>query len=90
MTTFRVKVDVHSCNRPDTTTVPVAVPDEHQIRELADRLHLIACEYRGMAWGWPVYYEPELHEESADFNVPNGNGGVTVEKRLFHSPPALR
>ena len=89
MNTIHVKVDVHRNSDHQAVVVPVAIPDLEAVRALAERLHAEGQEYRGMAWGWPVYYDPELREEAAEFQVPDGQGGFRTEIRSFWSPASF-
>jgi hypothetical protein len=42
------------------------VPDMHEIRQLADKLHARGQEFEDEVWGWPVHYESELAEPPID------------------------
>ncbi len=42
-----------------------------------------------MAWGWPVQYDPELQEDAAEFQIPDGYGGYRLEVRPFWSPASF-
>lgn len=94
MNTIHVKVDVYSNNNSDNADehgviVPVVVPDLTAVHALADRLHTEGQEYSGMAWGWPVQYDPELREDAAEFQIPDGQGGYRIEIRPFWSPASF-
>jgi hypothetical protein len=89
MNIVQIKVKVHREEDPDVTTVPVAVPELSSARALAERLHREGREYSGIAWGWPVYYEPELQEDAAEFQIPDGKGGYKTEIRPFWSPASF-
>ena len=89
MNIIQVKVHVHQQDNADTTAVPVAVPDVAAVRALAEQLHRDGGPYSGMAYGWPVYYEPEVREDAAHFQVPDGRGGYRTEIRPFWSPASF-
>lgn len=89
MNIVAVKVNTYQQEEPNTVTVPVAVPDLADVRTLANRLHTIGKEYSGTIWGWPVQYDPELHEEAAEFQIPDKQGGYRIEIRPFWSPASF-
>lgn len=89
MTICQIKVDIHRHDLSAVAAVPVVVPELSLVRELANRLHTHGEEYVGIAWGWPVYYEPELRDEAAEFQVPDGQGGIKVEIRPFATPASF-
>ncbi len=94
MNTVHVRVDVHHDNHNHTddshaVMVPVVVPDLAAVHGLADRLHTEGREYSGIVWGWPVQYDPELREEAAEFQIPDGEGGYRTEIRPFWSPASF-
>jgi len=65
------------------------MPNLIDVRALANQLHAEGQEYSTTAWGWPVYYAPELHEEESEFQIPDGMGGYRVEIRPFWSPASF-
>jgi hypothetical protein len=87
MNIIQVKVNVNHEESADT--VAVAVPDLAAVRALAEQLHRERREYSGVAWGWPVQYDPELCEDTAEFQVPDGQGGYRTEVRPFWSPASF-
>jgi hypothetical protein len=89
MKIIHVKVNIHQDDDPDAAAVPVAVPDLVVVRGLANRLHAEGREYGGMAWGWPVHYDPELREDAAEFDIPDGQGAYRTEIRPFWSPASF-
>jgi len=89
MNIVQIKVNVHHQEDADATAVPVAVPDLAAVRALAERLHRERREYRDIVWGWPVYYEPELQEDAAEFQIPDGEGSYKIEIRPFWSPASF-
>lgn len=89
MNIIQIKVNVHHQEDADATTVPVAVPDLATVRILAERLHRGGHGYSDVVWGWPVYYEPELQEDAAEFQIPDGEGGYKIEIRPFWSPASF-
>jgi hypothetical protein len=91
MNIFHVKVGVYQQTDSDVTAVPVpvAVPDLVEVRKLANQLHAAGQEYHDMVWGWPVHYDPELNENRAEFQVPDGQGGYRAEFRPFWSPASF-
>ena len=40
-------------------------------------------------WDWPVYYEPELVEEGALFELPDNDDGMKEEQRSHCSPASF-
>ena len=40
-------------------------------------------------WDWPVYYEPELVEENALFELPDNDDGMKEEQRSHYSPASF-
>lgn len=89
MNIIQVKVNVYHDENADIAAVPVAVPDLAAVRTLAEQLHREGREYSGVAWGWPVQYDPELREDAAEFQVPDGQGGYRTEVRPFWSPASF-
>jgi hypothetical protein len=59
------------------------------VRVLAECLHTEGREYSDTVWGWPVQYDPELKEEAAEFQIPDGQGGYRTEIRPFWSPASF-
>ena len=60
-----------------------------ELRQLAHQLHTAQAAHHGTAWDWPVYYEPELREEAAEFQIPDGRGGYRSEVRPHWSPASF-
>ena len=89
MNIIQVKVNVYHQENDDITAVPVAVPDLADVRVVAEQLHREGKEYRGMRWGWPVQYDPEIRENAAEFQIPNGQGTYRTEVRPFWSPASF-
>ncbi len=89
MSVVQIKVNIHDQEHPEATAIPVAIPEISAVRALADRLHAEGREYSGTAWGWPVQYDPELNEEAAEFQIPDGQGGYRIEIRPFWSPASF-
>ena len=89
MNIIQVKVDVLRQAHIDIAAVPLAVPDLAEVRALAEQLHGEGKEYQGIGWGWPVYYEPEVNEDAAEFQVPDGRGSYRIEVRPFWSPASF-
>jgi hypothetical protein len=89
MNLTHVKVDVHESPAHETVVIPVTVPDLEDVRLLAYRLHMANQPFEDVVWGWPVYYDPEVNEEEAGFDIPDGAGGFRTEYRLFWSPASF-
>lgn len=88
MNTIHVKVNVHH-NGVHGALVPITVPDLADVRTLALRLHAERVPYHATVWGWPVYYEPELSEEAAEYEVPDGHGGTRTQVGPYWSPASF-
>ncbi|MDA0246318.1 MAG: hypothetical protein OT477_23145 [Chloroflexi bacterium] len=69
--------------------IPIPIPDAAEVEALARELHAGGVAYEGVVWGWPVHYEPEWREESAEFQIPDGQGGWRTEIRPFFSPASF-
>ncbi len=65
------------------------IPELAEVREFASILHLRNKPYQGQMWDWPVYYEPELVEESALFELPDNGDGMKREQRSHCSPASF-
>lgn len=89
MNVIQIKVYPHKEDDSYAIAIPVAIPDLLEVRTLANDLHAKGQEYNSTAWGWPVYYDPELHEEEAEFQIPDGMGGYRIEMRPFWSPASF-
>jgi hypothetical protein len=63
----------------------VAVPDQTEIWELAERLHAAGAKYRGELHGWPVRYNPR-REEREHRRVQSLFGESRVEQVETVSP----
>ncbi len=85
MNTAQVRIHVHHDDN-DSAVIPVALPSLTEVRALAERLHALNSPYHDVLWGWPVDYEPELREDHATFEVPDGCGGYRTEIAPFWSP----
>jgi hypothetical protein len=59
------------------------------VSALAQQMHARQWEYSGVAWNWPVQYDPELREEAAEYQVPDGKGGYRSEIRPYWSPASF-
>lgn len=71
------------------TSVPVTIPDLADVRRLAARLHDAGTAYLGRAWGWEVTYEPEVRAATAEVDVPDGQGGFTVQTMPLWMPASF-
>lgn len=91
MNIFHVKVGVYEQTDSDINAVPVpvAVPDLDEVCRLANQLHAAGQAYHHVVWGWPVHYDPEVNEEQAEFQIPDGKGGYKIEIRPFWSPASF-
>ena len=89
MNTIHIKAAIHHNGDNQTVIAPVSTPDLIEVRLLAERLHVEGQEYRGMAWGWPAYYDPELREEAAEFQILDEQGEYRTEIRPFRSPASF-
>ena len=69
--------------------IPIALPSLIEVRALAERLHALNTPYHDVLWGWPVYYEPELKDDHATFEVPDARGGNRIEIAPFWSPASF-
>lgn len=85
MNVMQVKVNVRPRQNYGFATIPVAIPELWEVRALAKDLHQKGQVYFGTHWGWPVQYDPEIYEEEAEFEVPDGQGGFQIEIRPFWS-----
>ncbi|MDE0140928.1 MAG: hypothetical protein OXI80_00300 [Caldilineaceae bacterium] len=65
------------------------VPALADVREIANALHLRNKPYQGHMWEWPVFYEPELVEEDALFDLPDIDDGMKQEQRSHYSPASF-
>ncbi len=65
------------------------IPELAEVREYANVLHLQNDPYQGQMWDWPVYYEPELVEENALFELPDNDDGMKQERRSHYSPASF-
>jgi hypothetical protein len=65
------------------------IPELAAARDYATALHLRGEAYQGQMWGWPVYYEPELVEENALFELPDEGNGMKQEYRRHYSPASF-
>ena len=65
------------------------IPALTEVREYANVLHLRGTAYQGQMWGWPVYYDPELIEESALFELPDEDNGMKRERQTHDSPASF-
>ncbi|MBI4670823.1 MAG: hypothetical protein HY741_04030 [Chloroflexi bacterium] len=72
-----------------TITIPVFIPDLDQVRELAMSLHRAGRSFQERVWGWLVTYEPEIREEAAVVQVPDGQGGLIDQERDLWSPASF-
>lgn len=70
-------------------SIPIAVPDLTAVYQLAEQLHEQGRPYEGQAWGWPVQYDPEIREEAAEFQIPDGQGLYRTEIRPFWTPASF-
>lgn len=66
-----------------------AIPDLDQVRTLALQLHKEGKPFHDRVWGWQVTYEPEMGQENALVQVPDGNGGVNSETRRIWAPASF-
>lgn len=89
MNLTHVKVDVYESPADGAVVIPIAVPSLVDVRTLAHRLHAADQPYEDVVWGWPVYYDPEVQEDEAAFDVPDGAGGFRTEFRPFWSPASF-
>lgn len=89
MTPIQVQVDVRRSSSDQSVVIPVAVPSLDEVRALASRLHRSGLPFEDEVWGWPVYYEPEIREDEAAFEIPDGAGGFRTEYRPFWSPASF-
>ena len=89
MNIIQVKVNVHHQENGETAAVPVVVPALAAVRAVAEQLHREGKEYSGLRWGWPVHYDPEIREDAAEFQIPDGQGGYQTEVRSFWSPASF-
>ncbi|MBI3958035.1 MAG: hypothetical protein HY328_04420 [Chloroflexi bacterium] len=89
MNLTHVKVEVHESPAFQSVVIPVAVPDLDDVRALAYRLHAANQPFEDVVWGWPVYYDPEVSEDEAAFEIPDGTGGFRTEYRPFWSPASF-
>jgi hypothetical protein len=46
--------------------VPIAVPDRHEVRAFAERLHARGQPWKGEAFGWSAEYNPQRPEPPID------------------------
>ncbi len=65
------------------------IPELAKVREIANILHLRNRPYQGQMWDWPVYYEPELVEENASFELPDNDDGMKEEQSSHYSPASF-
>lgn len=85
-----VTINTHPQNgHSRSVAVPVAIPDLADVRKLAMRLHTAGRSYHDQVWGWEVTYEPELKEESAEVEVPDGKGEYTTQTMPLWAPASF-
>ena len=85
-----VTVNTHpNKGRSRPVSVPVAIPDLADVRKLAATLHAQGSSYHGRAWGWEVTYEPEIREAAAQVDVPNDQGGFTLQTMPLWMPASF-
>ncbi len=94
MNIIQVSVNRYALENPnqDATlmaTLPVAIPDLADVRAFAMQLHARKQEFKDVVWGWSVQYDPEIREESAEFQIPLDDGSYRVESRPFWSPASF-
>ena len=89
MNILPARVAIPQFDEQETIVLPLAIPDVAEVEALARELHAGRVAYEGVVWGWPVQYEPELREESAEFQIPDGQGGWRTEMRPFFSPASF-
>lgn len=90
MSTTLVTVNTRpESGRSHAVTVPIAIPDLGEVRALAAKLYRNGVSYHGRAWGWQVTYEPELTEQDAEVNVPDGKGGFTTRTMFLWTPASF-
>ena len=77
----------HDRSRP--IAISVSIPDLTKVHELAERLHVASAPYHGRAWGWEITYEPEIDEDEAAVDVPDGRGGFTTQIMPLGSPASF-
>lgn len=70
-------------------TVPVFTPDLNEVRQLAMQLHREGKSYENRVWGWQVTYEPEMREETAIVQMPDGQGGLIDSEMPLWSPASF-
>lgn len=63
METVRVQIKPHQDYSP---TIPVVVPDLHEVRAFAHKLHKKGEAWQGEAFGWDAEYNPELTDPPLD------------------------
>jgi hypothetical protein len=69
--------------------MPIAIPDLSDVQKLAARLHAAKQSYHEHVWGWEVTYEPELNEEAAEVEVPDGKGGYMTQIMPLWTPASF-
>ena len=89
MNIVTTKVNTNQHGNPNIVTIPIAVPDLTDVRAFAGHLYAKGQEYSDIMWGWPVQYDPALHEEEAEFQIPDQRGGYQTEIRPFWSPASF-
>ena len=52
--------------RDDALTLPLVIPDPHEVRAFAANLHAEGKAWTGEAFGWPAEYHPERPEPPLD------------------------
>jgi len=72
-----------------SVTVPVLIPNLDQVRALANELHREGKPYQDRVWGWQVTYEPELKQDAAQVQVPDGKGGFATETMPLWAPASF-
>jgi hypothetical protein len=90
MNSALVTVNTHPHNgHSRAVAVPISIPDLSDVRKLAARLHAAGQSYHDYVWGWEVTYEPELTEEAAEVEVPDGKGGYTTQIMSLWTPASF-
>ena len=65
------------------------IPELTEVREYANALHRRGEAYQGQMWDWPVYYESEVVEERASFQLTDNGDGMKQEQRSHCSPASF-
>ena len=75
--------------RVRSSAASISIPDLGSVDGLADELHKANAPYHGQAWGWEITYEPEIDEDEAAVDVPDGRGGFTTQIMPLGSPASF-